>query len=562
MPLPDIRVAGVLAGINLWGWPYHGLCSAGTITLPNSSTKEIAPPTHGAAWLYDMGLPAVTRSPAQSLGDADLGHQWLNYAFVSGGVLYGVQLGDNSFIYVDPDGDRWLITMTATAPDISAQRVRLAFTVVKFGVISENGEAGAIAATVLNVQCTQIAYTSMAGANYSSTPIYLEDVWTNGQRALIGVYRSDGFVADMYSLIELTLSGAGGEIGSGVVIEAAEIRADADLTYSHSTAELFDPGESVTVPFSDTGTDCDRIVTWGPWSGPLWVADVGMPGTLDVQDTDRDITTSFARVAHYDAAGMAHVYRLVSGYRQQYAYAGFDSDYAGSEQYCGQIAGTNPIESDAHATGSTSITLVIEYGLSLMRDDQVVDSVKFAQSADGAQLFFKSYTASSQAIYVGPDPVASEPPTPDGYISSPWGSVNTTFSKQIMRFTAPVLTGSLAASLSITPPAFSGSQSFGYTAPPLSESAMTAIYTSWRAGTRHYSSGSAVIADSATVGIQRIDSKAVSFYADDAGARTYGSIHTPTGALPAGETASSNLYFAWNRKTGQTAISTSPICYV
>ena len=557
MPLPDIRAAGVLAKINLWGWPYHGICSGGAITLPDSSTKAMTQPSHGAAWLYDMGLPAIVRTPAQLLEDAALGHQWLNYAFISGGMVYGTALGDNRFIYVDPDGVRWLIAMTFSTPEISLQKVRLTFTVERFGLLRENGAGTTLVGNVIDVTCSHISYSSFAGANYTATQVYLDDVWTNGSKALLGVYRTDGSAYDMYSLIEASFSGVGGTDGSGVVVAAVEIRGDSELTYATSVATPFNPVVSASFPISDTGTDCSRVVTWGVYPGVMWDDVSGMVGTIDALDTERDITSSFARMAYYDSSGVPHVYRLTSGYTQRYSFAGTSNTGGGSETWGGAFCDEGA--SDAHAYSFSSIFLEINYGLYLMRDDVEIDAVKFSQSADGAQWFLHGF-AHLGATYSGPTTL---PATPSGYIDtgafSGGGSAD---SRQIMQFTAPVMTGSLASALSITPPAFTGTQSFSYLAPPLGEAAMLSIYNAWRAGTRHYSSGSAVIGGSDSVGIQRIDSKAVGFYLLSGGVRTYGDIHTPVGVLSAGLTPASNLWFAWNRKTGATSLSIDPICYV
>lgn len=559
MALPDIRHAGVLADVTLFGWPYHGLCSGGSVTLPGGLTHAMLQPTHGAAWLYDRGLPPIYRSPDQATADALLGHQWFNYGFISGGVLYGTDLGTNRFIYIDPDGVRWLLTMTPSTPEISSQRVRLSFTVEKFGVLRENGASSTIAVNVLNVQCTSISIASFAGVNYSATAIYLEDVWTNGTKALVGVYRTDGHSADMFALIELEMSGLGGVYGEGVVISATEIRANTDLTYANAIAVAFDPGVSGSFPMNDTGAGCSRVITWGAFTGIFWETNfLHMVGTLDAADTVRDSTTSFARTPHYDDSGNPHVYRLVSGYKQDYALTGHSDSSSGSQTYSGTYCDVR--ESDAVCSGSTSISMSFEYGLTLLRDNVEIDSVKFVQTAVGVQ-YYATLRDYDSATYTGADPPA-EPPTPPGWLSDPWGNRGGGYTKQVALFSAPSMSGSLASSLSISPPAFTGGQSFSASAPPLSGTGAAAIYSAWRTGTRYLSSGSAVIGGSDTVGIQRIDACAVGFYHLVSGTRTYGNIHTPLGALSAGMTSSGNIYFTWNRKTGAYSFSASPICYV
>lgn len=563
MALPDIRHAGILAGVSLWGWPYHGVCSGGSIALSVGGSRAMAQPAHGAAWLYDLGLPPIVRTPDELAADAVLGHEWLNYAFISGGMIYGTQLSNRQFIHVDGDGIRWLLTVNFATPEISVQKVRLLITIERFGVLRQNGAGTSILIRQIDVQCSHIAKAAFAGTVYVATDVRLEDVWTNGNRALLGVYRSSdltegpGTRADMYALLEASISGSGGADGGDLVIDVAEIRADTELTYATQGTSEFDP--TVTGIFPESSGTCpewydSERITPGTYTGVLWDRSwISMIGTSGGQrDHDREDVVSFAQAAHYDASGSPHVYRLRTGYRQKWTNVGASNSVSGS-----QCVG---YYTDAACTGSTSVALDIEYGLTLLRDDTEIDAVKFVQHADCQQLFYLYIYGNFWGALPDPPP---EPPTPSGWIASSWGSSGGgVYSKQVALFSPPVISGTLADALTIPPPPFSGQQSFSWSSPPLDAASVQAIYNAWRAGSRHAASGSAVVGGSDHVGVHRIDSKAAAFYLQTGGVRTYGTVHTPLGALSAGLPASADMFFAWNRKTAGYVFSAQAVCYV
>lgn len=569
MPIPDIKDAGILAGVGLWGWPYHGLCSGGSIALPGGGSRTMVQPAHGAAWLYDLGLPPIVRTPDELAADAALGHQWLNYAFISGGVVYGVQLSNRQFIHVDEAGVRWLLTVNFSVPEISLQRVRLLITIERFGVLRQNGAGTSILIQQIDVQCTHIAKSGFASATYVATDVRIEDVWTNGSRVLLGVYRTSsvdegpGGLADMYSLIEATISGTGGSDGGDLEIDAVEIRSDAQLTFAAQASNLYSPWVPGSLP--ETIGVCGilgngTLRTPSQFTGVAW-ADwkIVLPGVSGGSNHDREDLVSFAQGAHYDASGVAHVYRLQTGYRQKWTYVSSSNSVSGF--YCSDpdAPGTG-IENTAMDSQTTSVALDIEYGLTLLRDDTEIDSVKFTQHADCMQMMVsKRY---GDFGWTGPDPLP-EPPAPSGWLSDSFGcQAGGGCCKQASLFTAPVMSGSLAGALAIPPPPFTGQQSFSWLSPPLDEAAVQAIYLAWRANMRYAAAGSAVIGGSDHVGVHRIDSKSVAFYLQTGGVRTYATVHTPLGPKSAGLPPSDDLYFAWHRKTGDFAFRASAACWV
>lgn len=63
------------------------------------------------------------------------------------------------------------------------------------------------------------------------------------------------------------------------------------------------------------------------------------------------------------------------------------------------------------------------------------------------------------------------------------------------------------------------------------------------------------------IGYQRIDAHSHALFYNGA-SRNYQSIVTPAGVIAGPASASANVYVAWQRKTGDTTVSTSPVCYV
>lgn len=63
------------------------------------------------------GTPPVERSPEAHADDRAAGRTWLDYGVISGARnrLYGVELGEATWIYAPSDGSRWLVELTDDA---------------------------------------------------------------------------------------------------------------------------------------------------------------------------------------------------------------------------------------------------------------------------------------------------------------------------------------------------------------------------------------------------------------------------------------------------------------
>ncbi|KAI5914631.1 hypothetical protein [Thauera sp. 2A1] len=119
--------------VTLFGDPWHGLWTQSTGLIHTASGRAV--PTLGQApqpgpMQYESrigdafgvqvpGHPLVERSSAAAAADDAAGRSWPNYGILAGARrrLYGKPLHINQFaalrswIYIDPDGGRWLITV-------------------------------------------------------------------------------------------------------------------------------------------------------------------------------------------------------------------------------------------------------------------------------------------------------------------------------------------------------------------------------------------------------------------------------------------------------------------
>jgi hypothetical protein len=547
----DIKDAGILAGFEVWGWPWHGLCTSGVIDLGGGLTKTITTPAHGSAWLIDRALPAIERSPERLLADAALGHEWRNYGMVSGGSVHGTPIGENKFIHVDAAGERWLIGLTFSFQDSALQKVRVTLSIVRFGLF-DGGVETPITVDV-DVQCTYYTYASY-GYVYTNSAGVLEDVWTNGSRFLVGIARQRSGAAtprihDLYSVIEFTVSGIGGADGSGLVFDAVEVMSDTQL--SAGSAEV--TGLGVVTGLGTSLTQDSHVVYYDCVVGaPVGVSQEWFYSVKPVPafelwmassfDNNYNYSQVYARYAYYDSGGTPRAARLGVGYHKKVVYdSGSQGGVTGALQFwCGPTGSgdhTNTIRADATMTVSGSH----QWGIFILENETPIDSLECRQTFQRVQdsiLIVPSYAGIPTAV--------SEP----GFGSSRTGILD----KVAETSSAITWEGSLASLLSLGPPP----ASFGPFDTPLNVAALAAA---WRDPTPSVIGAEADVKGGALLGLQRIDGKSAAFYKPGAD-RIYGTILTPLGTKTAPMTPAGNLYFAWQRKTNEFAFAVNPICWV
>ncbi|WP_313226707.1 hypothetical protein [Stutzerimonas chloritidismutans] len=137
----------------LRGNPFHGLVKGGRLTLPNAATMPYPQPV-GEHWqkgsttlIKHPNAPGITRTPEQQAADAAAGLEWWDRAILSGNQLYGKEL--QGWIYIDPSGDRWMVTTTLSSLHIAGGTCSV--TLARFGVLGGEPESCTYSVTVPNM---------------------------------------------------------------------------------------------------------------------------------------------------------------------------------------------------------------------------------------------------------------------------------------------------------------------------------------------------------------------------------------------------------------------------
>lgn len=93
------------------GQPYHGLVTAGELTL-STGVKLPFPGAYGDCYLLQVpGVAPLEMSPEEVAIEAAAGREWRTYALLAGRARQygGVTVGTNAWLYAAPDGTVWRI---------------------------------------------------------------------------------------------------------------------------------------------------------------------------------------------------------------------------------------------------------------------------------------------------------------------------------------------------------------------------------------------------------------------------------------------------------------------
>lgn len=232
----------------VWGVPWHGQWRGSLLTLPNGTTKSWAvlaakqatlngvtsdiPDTFGNAHLVKVpGVPAVTRTADELTADQAAGRDWRNMASLSGGRQNLHSQNLDGWIYIDPNGDRWLARCAEFDEDIEHDR-SLAFagtlTLSRFGVFG--GEAESYSYPLSFTVATwgfDTAAMMPAILSFPAKVRILRDAYKPDGSAVIGAVHaryanvtSAPNIRRVYSFLELSISGP----GSAATVSIALIR--------------------------------------------------------------------------------------------------------------------------------------------------------------------------------------------------------------------------------------------------------------------------------------------------------------------------------------------------
>ena len=516
MALEDIKDAGGLAGFVRWGWPYHGLCEGGAI---GSSGQTIPQPDTGHTWLIDRNLPALDISPAEIAAEALEGREWLNYALISGGSIYGTALPTvmvggsvthNSYIHIDSDGAAWLITLTCSYP--STNVVRVTADIVRFGLFDETvGEMTPIQKQV-DVSCvmTELAGNAETISGYYYRNGRLHDVHTNGSKALVCIEMVQGSGdIDVTSAIEVTFSGAGGTDGGGLVMAGVEQKTQHELTVYGNVPHIYANTVNTGVFRGYTSTSTGNLVCTDELQYALNNSTIPVVWPWETgynYPVDGGTTKTVCRYCLYDAGGNV----VAARFREKHV-------WVGAVHVTSAPTIDNPLYSRLCGTPYSflnySMSLVTTYTRSyaVLHNDSVVDEI--------GQDILHSATVD---VAVGLPPPGSINYYPAYSKTRTWrGSITSGF-------------------------------------PDIDLIPLNSLIYAW-SSLPYAASADEPIDGSITVGIYRVG-YAHSFYLLSGSTRTYGTVGTPFGNQSTAQTGA--FYYSGHRKTGAVAFSANPICYV
>ena len=530
MALPDLKDVGILAGFVRWGWPWHGLCEGGVI---GTSGKTITQPATGDSWLIDKGLPPLDIDPAVVISEAAAGREWRNYALIHSSKIYDTHLGQDAYVFVDEDGANWLIEVSVTFTG-TANVARITLSIVRFGVFKPGGSPDTPVTKYIDVPCEAIELTNPFGGPFASRWGELTDVWTNGSKALVCVFmpQEPGLTQKaIFSAIEVVLSGKGGADGSGLVVNASEVKGQSDLT-----SKLVNTGANgpiVSSVFGWTYATVDTLVyNCNPYI-PAAVSrtwDFSTTGfvtwSTNLYDSATDNITRkiICRVCRYDSAGVVEALRLkYEKSTDHWVTAASPGNYNGQiyvtcagDYNCGGMTPTG---------SSISIAGVYKLGFYLLKNDTVIDYIEWREEYAGTQV--RTPVLRCYPVVIGWDLSVA---------------INTTYASTGRYWGGPHA-GSLPDPSTI---------SF--------DISNLDLFAEWNAVANHKFKQLALTDGVTYYGFNRDGGTAALHVTPSGGSISYGPVTTPLGNKTTSLTAS--FYFAWQRKTGDFAFSVNPICYV
>lgn len=249
MSLDKGRPGSMLGRISIMGTPWHGLVQGAKLTLPNAVEMDYPQPSvgtypdqAGATHLVRVpGVPDVVRSGEQAAEDAAGGRQWRNVAMLSGAarMLYGKNL--NGWIYTDPNGDRWRVTVSFAEGVLRDFSEPYSFNVTlsRFGVLGGAAASHGHSVTITDWQQATPAASWYTGGEVTSGALHVHAIQPDGSAAAVMICRlrleESGGVIDPYfrypvGWAQISISGP----GSAATVSISILRSRAQtLTFSN-----------------------------------------------------------------------------------------------------------------------------------------------------------------------------------------------------------------------------------------------------------------------------------------------------------------------------------------
>jgi hypothetical protein len=216
--------------LNAFGAPYHGLATAGSLALPNSTTLTVTQPGNGDVWCLDVpGNPPLSRTTAELANDATLGRTWLDYAIFSGLTrqFYGQDLtAYQAWVWALSVAEKYKVEFSGATSYASHQSSG----VLTFHLQLDLTQVGFISATATPITHTITINQDLPGSwlpaagTYTypyQTQIKVVDISSDGHQVILAIerlnmdYRSGvaGFVR-----VDLSVDNAGNYLGAVTVL--------------------------------------------------------------------------------------------------------------------------------------------------------------------------------------------------------------------------------------------------------------------------------------------------------------------------------------------------------
>lgn len=225
-----------------WGCPWHGLVVGGALQLPTGSMPWPQAPSPVRDYQASTSLllkvpdtPEVTRTTEEAAADDAAGREWRNTAMVGGGTLHGRPLGQNSWIYIDPSSQPWLIHPSFSG---GGRPNSVTLTISRFGILGAAPE-----------QHTRTIAIPDLGQPLDEDPqpsaVCLHHVKPDGSGAIFAIYNDSlggtnqsGWHpwTEPLGFFEIGLSGLGAEIAGQVTT----LRTRAQTISVHTTKTALD----------------------------------------------------------------------------------------------------------------------------------------------------------------------------------------------------------------------------------------------------------------------------------------------------------------------------------
>jgi hypothetical protein len=261
--LPDIKDVGILSGFVMWGNPWHGTVKGGVLNtgkldaFSTEITRAWPQPPNAFIWLSEKdGQPAdAYTAPGAALkaAHAAAGMEFKPWALISGGQVYGKQIGVNKWFYFAGDAV-WLVTLTYTQSLDNTDPIEVQISAQRWPEFTADGTHSA--AIVKSATLTDIGQAAPDLSALGIAPamnVYLHDVKKNGSACILSLHTTstvDSVVPPALGFVLVELSSVAG-VFDAVAVSVLKTREQALGTVTAN--RMYDDFNCFNVPVADTG---------------------------------------------------------------------------------------------------------------------------------------------------------------------------------------------------------------------------------------------------------------------------------------------------------------------